>query len=89
MNTPAVLRRDPAVAAAVVVLWLLLALFVVYPMATLLGRVLVDKDGFSLAGIVTVLTDRHQVRAFWNSLALGALVGVGAGALGQRRRTAV
>ena len=82
MNTPAVLRRDPAVAAAVVVLWLLLALFVVYPMATLLGRVLVDKDGFSLAGIVTVLTDRHQVRAFWNSLALGALVGVGGTVIG-------
>jgi len=82
VNTPAVLRRDPAVAAAVVVLWLLLALFVVYPMATLLGRVLVDKDGFSLAGIVTVLTDRHQVRAFWNSLALGALVGVGGTVIG-------
>ena len=82
MNTPAVLRRDPAVAAAVVVLWLLLALFVVYPMATLLGRVLVDKDGFSLTGIVTVLTDRHQVRAFWNSLALGALVGVGGTVIG-------
>jgi len=28
------------------------------------------------AGIVTVLTDRHQVRAFWNSLLLAALVGL-------------
>ncbi|HET9338708.1 MAG TPA: iron ABC transporter permease [Casimicrobiaceae bacterium] len=82
MNAPDVLRRDPAVAATVVVLWLLLALFVVYPMATLLARVLVDKDGFSVAGIVAVLTDRHQVRAFWNSLLLGALVGLGGTVIG-------
>ena len=82
MNTPDVLRRDPAVAATVVVLWLLLALFVVYPMATLLARVLVDKDGFSVAGIAAVLTDRHQVRAFWNSLLLGALVGLGGTVIG-------
>jgi iron(III) transport system permease protein len=82
VNTPDVLRRDPAVAATVVVLWLLLALFVVYPMATLLARVLVDKDGFSVAGIAAVLTDRHQVRAFWNSLLLGALVGLGGTVIG-------
>ncbi|CAG1006520.1 Molybdenum transport system permease protein ModB [Burkholderiales bacterium] len=77
MTGHAVLRRDPAVAVAVVVLWLLLALFVVYPFATLLARVLVDRGSFSVEGLATVLTDRHQVRAFWNSLLLGVLVGVG------------
>ena len=83
MTETAAWRRDPAVAVTVVVLWLLLALFVVYPMATLLARVLVDKDGgFSLAGIVAVLTDRHQVRAFWNSLLLGVLVGIGGTIIG-------
>ena len=58
-------------------LWLLLALFVVFPMATLLARVVVDKGSFDLSGLVAVLTDRHQVRAFWNSLLLGVLVGLG------------
>jgi iron(III) transport system permease protein len=70
------LRSDPAVAAAVVSLWLLLALFVVYPLAMLLARVLVDHGVFTIAGLAAVLTDKHQIRAFWNSLLLGLLVGL-------------
>jgi iron(III) transport system permease protein len=77
VNGSAALRRDPAVAATALVLWLLLVLFVVYPMAMLLARVFVDKGGVTFAGVVGVLTDRHQIRAFWNSLLLGALVGLG------------
>src|SRR5206468_10528643 len=42
----------------------------------LLARVLFDHGTFSLAGIAAVLTDRHQIRAFWNSLLLAALVGL-------------
>jgi iron(III) transport system permease protein len=76
------LRRDPAVAATVVVLWALLALFVVYPLATMLVRVLFDEGRFTTAGLVAVLTDRHQVRAFWNSLALGLGVGLGGTLIG-------
>ena len=71
------LRRDPAVAGAVVVLWLLLALFVLYPLGALLGRVLFDNGVFTVSGIVKVLTDRHQQQAFWNSLLLAFLVGIG------------
>ncbi len=71
------LRRDPAVALAVLVLWLLLALFVAYPMARLLARIFFDQGTFSATGFLAVLTDRHQVRAFWNSMLLGVLVGVG------------
>ena len=52
------------------VLWVLLALFVVYPLAMLLARVLFDHGAFTTAGIATILTDRHQIRAFWNSLLL-------------------
>ena len=70
-------HRDPTVAATAAVLWLLLLLFVAYPMATLLGRVLFDHGTFTTAGIAAVLTDRNQVRAFWNSLLLAMLVGVG------------
>lgn len=80
MRAPAPLaaraHRDPVVAGAVFALWALLALFVVYPLAMLLARVLTDQGHFSVAGLATILTDRHQVRAFWNSLLLATLVGV-------------
>jgi iron(III) transport system permease protein len=70
------LGRDPAVTATVAVLWLALALFVVYPLAMLFARILFDHGQFTTAGIAKVLTDPHQVRAFRNSLLLAFLVGV-------------
>ncbi len=76
MTAAARMRADPALAAAVAVLWLLLALFVVYPLAMLLARIFWDQGTFTLAGLATILTDRHQIRAFWNSLLLASLVGV-------------
>ena len=69
-------HRDPVVAGTAFVLWALLALFVVYPLVMLLGRVVYDQGQFSLAGLVTILADRHQIRAFWNSLLLATLVGL-------------
>src|SRR5438067_1039602 len=75
-------RNDPAVAAAVFVLCALLALFVVYPLAMLLVRVLTDQGGFTTAGLAAVLSDRHQIRAFGNSLLLALLVGSAGTALG-------
>ncbi len=69
-------HRDPVVAGTAFVLWALLALFVVYPLAMLLGRVVYDQGQFSLTGLVAVLADRHQLRAFWNSLLLASLVGL-------------
>jgi iron(III) transport system permease protein len=70
-------RRDPAVAATVLALWALLALFVVYPLATLVARVFTDHGELTTAGIAAILTDRHQIRAFWNSLLLAFIVGIG------------
>ena len=75
--------NDPTISIAILSLWLLLALFVVYPLAMLLARVLVGEGGaFTLAGIFAILTDRHQIRAFWNSLLLATLVGLAGTALG-------
>jgi iron(III) transport system permease protein len=72
----ATLRRDPAVATAVVVLWLFLGLFILYPLGMLLGRVLSDgHGGITLAGLSSVVTAPQNVRAFWNSLLLAGLVG--------------
>ena len=67
--------RDPVIAGTALLLWLLLALFVVYPLAMLLVRVLTDHGSFSTAGLATLLTDRHQIAALWNSLLLATLVG--------------
>lgn len=70
------LRQDPALSAAVATLWLLLALFVVYPLAMMFARIFWDHGVFSVAGLASVLTDRHQIQAFWNSLLLALLVGL-------------
>jgi len=75
-------HRDPAVAFTALALWLLLALFVVYPLAMLFARMLTDHGTLTTAGLAAILTDRHQVRAFWNSLLLATLVGALGTALG-------
>jgi len=68
--------RDPAVLAAVVVLWALLALFVVFPLVRLLVRAFTDGGHLTLANAAAILGDQNHRQAFWNSLLLGALVGV-------------
>ena len=64
------------------VLWALLALFVIYPLASLFARIFRDDSGFGVAGALAILADTNQVRAFWNSLLLGSLVGLIGTALG-------
>ena len=65
------------VATAVVVLWLLLGLFILYPLGMMLVRVLSDgQGGYTLAGLSSVLTAPQNVKAFWNSLLLAGLVGL-------------
>ena len=58
------------------VLWALLALFVIYPLASLFARIFRDDSGFGVAGALAILADTNHVRAFWNSLLLGSLVGL-------------
>src|SRR5213083_11613 len=67
--------NDIAGTLAVAALWLLLALFVVYPLAMLFIRMLGDR-AVDFAALGALLTDKHQVRAFWNSLLLAFLVGI-------------
>ena len=69
-------HRDPVVALTALALWLLLALFVVYPLVMLFARMVVDQGGFNTAAIAKILTDRNQIHAFWNSLLLATLVGL-------------
>jgi ABC-type Fe3+ transport system permease subunit len=74
-------RRGPALLVTVAVVWALLALFVLFPLAGLLVRVFVDGGRLSFAG-TTLLVDPNQLRAFWNSLLLAALVGAAGTVLG-------
>ena len=50
---------DPATLAVAIVLWLLLGLFVLFPIAMLLFRVGQTDQGFDLAGVATILTEVH------------------------------
>jgi iron(III) transport system permease protein len=75
-------RRDPALLATVTVLWVLLGLFVLFPLASLLARVLLDGGRLSLAGAAAILGHPHQLRALRNSLLLASLVGAAGTGLG-------
>ena len=74
--------RDPALLAAVVVLWALLALFIVYPLGRLVVRTFTDGGHLTLGNVLAILGDSNHRQAFWNSLLLGALVGICGTALG-------
>jgi iron(III) transport system permease protein len=73
---------DPALLGAVVGVWLLLLLFVLFPMAHLLERAFVDEGRFTLAPLLESLADPSHRAAFVNSLILATAVGVGGTALG-------
>src|SRR5438477_9113518 len=70
--------RDIGITLTVAALWLLLALFVVYPLVMLFARMLGMLGGrgsVDFGALLALLTDRNQLRAFWNSLLLAFLVG--------------
>lgn len=75
-------RADPLTSATALLLWLLLGLFVVYPLAMMGARLFLHQGQFTTAGLWTLLTDKHQLRAFGNSLLLATVVGFVGTALG-------
>jgi iron(III) transport system permease protein len=64
------------------VIWLLLLLFVVYPLAMLLQRAVFDDGGLSLGAFTGALKSPNNLRALRNSLELAALVGLAGTAIG-------
>ena len=68
--------RDPALAVTVAALWVLLALFVIYPLLMLAGTAFVDEGRPALHPLLSVLQKPGTQRAFANSLLLGSLVGI-------------
>jgi len=69
--------RDPLVAGAIVVLWLLLGVFILYPLASLLVRAFSADGALTLRPLLTIVADTNSQRAFANSLLLALLVGAG------------
>jgi len=63
-------------------IWLLLALFVVFPLLMLGIRAATDNGTFDLAPAITALRQANTLRAFLNSLLLATLVGLLGTALG-------
>src|ERR1700761_7433397 len=57
-------------------IWLLLALFVIYPLAMLLQRAIFDNGTLSLAALAGAMKSVSNLRAPRNSLQLAALVGI-------------
>src|ERR1700710_1109148 len=67
---------DPLGILVIAILWLLLAVFVLYPLLQLVLRALSDESGFTLAPLVTAINSKSNLRAFGNSLLLATLVGI-------------
>jgi iron(III) transport system permease protein len=76
------LVRDPALLVTVLLLWLLLLLFVIYPLLMLGATAFVDEGRLALGPLLSVMQKPGTQRAFVNSLLLGTLVGVIGTALG-------
>jgi len=76
------LLQDPTLLTSVVILWVLLGLFVLYPLAWLLLRTFTEGGTLTLANLLAILKDPNHRQSFWNSLLLAALVGLAGTALG-------
>src|SRR5437868_2051234 len=74
--------RDPALLVTLVALWVLLALFVIYPLLMLAGTAFIEEGRPALGAFISVLAKPGTQRAFLNSLLLGTLVSVFGTALG-------
>ncbi len=64
------------------VLWLLLALFIVYPLTMLLGRAFFDEGHLALGPLLAAVENPNNLRALRNSLVLALLVGAAGTAIG-------
>ena len=76
------LRKDPALFISVVAIWVLLLLFILFPLARMLLIAFVEDGRLTFAGALEVMVGRNQLLALRNSILLGVLVGVCGTALG-------
>jgi iron(III) transport system permease protein len=73
---------DPARGLTLIALWLLLALFVIYPLLMMLSAAFIEDGRLSIAPLIAIVAKPSHRTAFLNSLLLGLLVGFLGTALG-------
>ncbi len=76
------LVRDPALFISVIVVWAFLGLFVLFPIIKILIITFTEGGHFNLSGFIKILSKKYTMIAGWNSILLGALVGLCGTALG-------
>ena len=74
--------RDPLLLVTLAVLWVLLILFILFPIVRLFLQTFEEEGRFTLANVLKILGDPNQRQALWNSLILATLVGLWGTALG-------
>ena len=74
--------RDKTTQLTVLMLWLLLGVFVVYPLARLLAMTFWADDGFTLANLKPFISSWYDRQAAVNSILLGCAVGAAGTVLG-------
>ena len=79
---PSLLKRDPALIPALAVLWISLALFVLYPLGRLLLVTFTAEGQFTFGNLASVLDNWYDRQAFRNSLFLAATVALSGTFLG-------
>ncbi len=67
--------RDPALFFSLLILWVLLILFILFPIGKLLLITFREGEAFTLTNVLAIIGDSQQRQALWNSLILAALVG--------------
>jgi len=68
------MRKDPVLFATIILLWVLLGLFIIYPIAMVVAQSLSPHGTFSLEVYKRIFTKVYFRRPFFNSLKLGATV---------------
>jgi iron(III) transport system permease protein len=76
VSSRSIRAADPLRTAVLGLIWLLLALFVVFPLLMLGIRAATDNGTFDLMPAINALRQANTLRAFLNSLLLATLVGV-------------
>ncbi len=76
------LFKDPALFLSVLVIWAFLIVFILFPLFKLILTTFIDSGHFDLSGIGKILGKKYEMRAAWDSILLGTLVGFFGTALG-------
>jgi len=77
-----IIRRDPALFAALVTIWLSFAIFIFLPLLRLLGATFLVEGQLSFANLAKVLRRAYNIRALYGSLILATTVSLAGTVLG-------